>query len=90
MKDGTAYPRGAVHDRGQRRRGSTRANSRKMTARLQAANAGRPVLLRTSHDSGHGMGTALRERIEEYADGLAFLFHELGIPFPGAGREVRP
>ena len=56
------------------------ANSRKMTARLQAAtSSGRPVLLRTSSNSGHGMGTALSENIEQYADGLAFLFNELGV-----------
>jgi hypothetical protein len=28
---------------------------------------------------GHGMGTALSENIEQYADGLAFLFDELGV-----------
>ena len=33
------------------------ANSRKMTARLQAANASdRPILLRTTASAGHGMG----------------------------------
>ncbi|MCX5795263.1 MAG: prolyl oligopeptidase family serine peptidase [Elusimicrobia bacterium] len=56
------------------------ANSRKMAARLQAAtSSGRPVLLRTSSNSGHGMGTALSENMEQYADGLAFLFDELGV-----------
>jgi prolyl oligopeptidase len=54
--------------------------SRKMTARLQAATAsGRPVLLRTSASSGHGIGTSLSERIEEYVDVYAFLFAELGV-----------
>ena len=54
--------------------------SRKMTARLQAA--GGPdavVLLRTSASSGHGMGTALSERIEEAVDVYAFLFAQLGV-----------
>lgn len=56
--------------------------SRKMTARLQAANtAGAPVLLRTSSDSGHGAGTALSERIEQQVDVLAFLFDRLGIKY---------
>ena len=54
--------------------------SRKMTARLQAA--GEPhavVLLRTSASSGHGLGTALSERIEEAVDVYAFLFAQLGV-----------
>jgi prolyl oligopeptidase len=55
-------------------------HSRKMTARLQAASSsGRPILLRTSYSSGHGMGTALSEKIEQYADGLAFMLDELGV-----------
>jgi prolyl oligopeptidase len=55
-------------------------NSRKMTARLQAANAAEtPVLLRTSSSSGHGHGTALSERIKQQADILAFLFDQLGM-----------
>ena len=54
--------------------------SRKMTARLQAATAsGRPVLLRTSAGSGHGLDTSLSERIEEDVDVYAFLFAELGV-----------
>jgi prolyl oligopeptidase len=58
--------------------------SRKMTARLQAATAsGRPVLLRTSASSGHGLDTSLSERIEEDVDVYAFLFAQLGV-------EVKP
>jgi prolyl oligopeptidase len=54
--------------------------SRKMVARLQAANPrGNPVLLRTSASSGHGIGTALGELIEENVDIYAFLLHELGV-----------
>ena len=57
-------------------------HSRKMTARLQAAtSSGRPVLLRTSDDSGHGIGTPLAARIEEQTDVYAFLFHELGMAY---------
>src|SRR5207247_7393303 len=41
------------------------AHSRKMIDRLQNARTSkRPVLLRTSSSSGHGIGTALNERIE--------------------------
>ena len=52
------------------------ANSRKMTARLQASGTERPVLLRTSGSSGHGIGTALSERIAQDADVEAFLFEQ--------------
>ncbi len=57
------------------------AQSRKMTARLQAANGDseRPILFRSSASAGHGIGTALKERIAEQADGLAFLFDQLGM-----------
>ena len=54
-------------------------NSRKMTARLQASGTKRPVLLRTSSNSGHGVGTALSEYLAEQADVQAFLFDQLGV-----------
>ena len=57
-------------------------NSRKMAARLQAATASEgPVLLRVSSASGHGIGTALNERIAQQADVYAFLFDQLGMTF---------
>ena len=55
------------------------ANSRKMIARLQASGTKRSILLRTSSSSGHGIGTALSERIAEDADVFAFLFDQLGV-----------
>jgi len=54
-------------------------NSRKMTARLQAANPNNLVLLRTSGDTGHGMGTPLSAQIEEEVDQDSFLFEQLGM-----------
>lgn len=58
------------------------AHSRKMTARLQAATGSkRPVLLRTSSNTGHGIGTALGERIQEMTDVYAFLFDRLGVDY---------
>ena len=57
------------------------AHSRKMTARLLATDTRRPVLLRTSSSSGHGMGTALQERIQELADVYAFLFDQLSSDY---------
>jgi prolyl oligopeptidase len=54
--------------------------SRKMTARLQAATAGNaPILLRTSQTTGHGRDTPLRERIDQAVDVYAFLFAHLGL-----------
>src|SRR5258705_7464453 len=53
-------------------------HSRKMTARLIAANKSEnPILLRTSSSAGHGIGTALSERIKQVADIYAFLFAQL-------------
>ena len=60
--------------------------SRKMTARLQAATAGdTPVLLRTSSVTGHGGGTPLSDKIEESVDQYSFLFYHLGVEY----REVK-
>ncbi len=57
-------------------------HSRKMTARLLAAtSSGRPVLLRTSSSTGHGLDTPLSGQIEESVDYHAFLFHELGLEY---------
>ena len=56
------------------------SNSRKMTARLQAATgSGLPIFLRLGADSGHDMGTALSEKIRQEADVFAFLFDQLGM-----------
>ena len=54
-------------------------NSRKMTARLQASGTKNPVLLRTSSNSGHGIGTALSEFLAQETDVLSFLFDQLGV-----------
>ncbi len=55
------------------------ANSRKMTARLQASGTKQPVLLLTSSTSGHGIGTALSERVAQQVDVEAFLLAEWGL-----------
>ena len=55
-------------------------HSRKMIARLDEANKSEnPILLRTSSSAGHGIGTALSERIKQSADIYAFLFAQLGM-----------
>ena len=81
VNDGTKYP--AVFLLAGENDGRVNpANSRKMAARLQAASAsGWPILLRVSSASGHGIGTALSERIAQQADVYAFLFDQLGMNF---------
>ncbi|MFY9702230.1 MAG: prolyl oligopeptidase family serine peptidase [Terriglobales bacterium] len=81
VKDGTAYP-AVLFLTGENDHRVNPLHSRKMTARLQAASGSdRPILLRTSSNSGHGIGTALDERIEEGADTISFLLAQLGIKY---------
>ena len=65
VKDGTAYP-AILMPTGENDHRVNPMQSRKMTARLQAADSsGHPILLRTTSNAGHGIGTALDEQIEE-------------------------
>jgi len=81
VKDGTAYP-ATLFLTGENDHRVNPLQSRKMTARLQAANASQyPILLRTTAAAGHGIGTALDEEIEQDADVYAFLFDQLGINY---------
>jgi prolyl oligopeptidase len=91
VADGTAYPpilfmTGANDPR------VDPMQSRKMTARLQAATGGRQrILLRTSASSGHGIGSSLDEKVAQAADVHAFLFDRLGVTYrapeaPGPAR----
>ena len=79
VKDGTAYP-AILFATGENDGRVDPWHSRKMAARLQAANpGGRPIYLRISMDTGHGQGTALATQIEEDADQFAFLMDQLGM-----------
>ena len=88
VRDGTHYP-AVLLLAGEKDGRVNPANSRKMAARLQQANASNhPILVRLSSATGHGMGSALSERLSEQADVLAFLFTQLGMVPPtrnGAG-----
>jgi prolyl oligopeptidase len=54
--------------------------SSKIIAALQAAQAGKaPILLRTSEHEGHGMGSAMDERIAKRAHNVSFVLWQLGI-----------
>ena len=58
-------------------------HSRKMIARLQAASAsGQPILLTIDSQSGHGVGSALSARMNQFADFMSFLFDQLGMTYP--------
>jgi len=86
VKDGTAYP-AILFPTGENDHRVNPMQSRKMTARLQAANSSsHPILLRTTASAGHGIGTALDEQIEEEADQFSFLFDQLGIKYAPAGK----
>ena len=85
VRDDTHYP-AVILLAGEKDGRVNPANSRKMAARLQQANAsGHPILVRLNSASGHGLGTALSERIDENADVLAFLFQHLGMMTPQSG-----
>jgi len=54
------------------------AHSFKFAARLQECQAGeKPALIRIETRAGHGAGKPTTKQIEESADELAFLVHEL-------------
>jgi prolyl oligopeptidase len=81
VRDGTNYP-AILFLTGENDHRVNPMQSRKMTARLQAANSSdRPILLRTTASGGHGFGTALDEQIEERTDVYSFLFVQLGIKY---------
>jgi prolyl oligopeptidase len=81
VKDGTAYP-AILFMTGANDPRVDPMQSRKMTARLQKAKSSdNPVLLRTSSKTGHGGGTPLSDKIEEYTDQYSFLFHFLDVEY---------
>jgi prolyl oligopeptidase len=79
VRNGTTYP-AILFLTGENDHRVNPMESRKMIARLQAANGSvSPVLLRTTSNAGHGIGTALDEQIEQEADMYSFLFDQLGM-----------
>jgi len=54
-------------------------HARKMTAEVQAANAGgRPILLHYSLTAGHSSGVSVTQLVDDQADELGFLWNESG------------
>jgi prolyl oligopeptidase len=79
VRDGTAYP-AVLMQTGENDGRVNPMQSRKMTARLQAATSGKhPVFLITTSAAGHGIGSPLSVRVGQTADYLAFLFDQLGM-----------
>jgi prolyl oligopeptidase len=78
VKNGTAYP-AVLFSTGANDGRVNPYQSRKMAARLQAANSSdHPILLRTSANTGHASGSRT-QAIESFADMFAFLFDQLGM-----------
>ena len=81
VKDGTAYP-AVLFLTGENDHRVNPLNSRKMTARLQAADGSkRPILLRTTSNAGHGFGTSADEQTKQEVDIFSFLFDQLRITY---------
>src|SRR6185503_12057701 len=63
VRDGIRYP-AVLMQTGDNDGRVNPMHSRKMSARLQAAtSSGRPILLATTSDAGHGIGSALSVRV---------------------------
>jgi prolyl oligopeptidase len=55
-------------------------HAKKMTAELQADNAGpNPILLRIETKAGHGAGKPISKLVEEWTDIYSFLFWQVGM-----------
>jgi prolyl oligopeptidase len=80
VKDGSRYP-AILMPTGANDPRVDPMQSRKMVARLQAADPKATVLLRTSSSTGHGgIGAGVKDIVSLHTDVDAFLLHELGVP----------
>lgn len=79
VRDGIAYPATMIVS-GDSDQNCNPLHARKMTARLQAANASEyPILLDYSPYRGHSPVLPLSERIEALTDRMAFLCDQLQL-----------
>ena len=80
VRNGIAYPATMLIS-GDADQNCNPLHARKMTARLQAANASEhPIFLDYSRYRGHSPVLPLSERIEALTDRMAFLCDQLGLP----------
>jgi prolyl oligopeptidase len=78
--DGTKYP-AVLMETGDNDPRVNPAQSRKFTARLQAASSSQaPILLKTFADAGHGSSSSA-DLQQQVADFYTFLFQELGVTY---------
>jgi prolyl oligopeptidase len=78
--DGTKYPT-VLMETGDNDPRVNPAQSRKFTARLQAASSSQaPILLKTFADAGHGSSSSA-DLQQQVADFYTFLFQELGVTY---------
>jgi prolyl oligopeptidase len=84
VKDGTKYP-AVLCQTGANDMRVDPMQSRKMIARLQAAAPTGLFLLRTSGNTGHGMGSPLSARIEQSVDLYGFFFEQLSATYRPIG-----
>lgn len=80
VKAGTDYP-ATIFTTGANDPRVDPMQSRKFVAELQEADPKGAFLLRTSMNAGHGIGSSLDERVNEWGDIYAFLFSELSVPY---------
>jgi prolyl oligopeptidase len=79
VRDGVAYP-ALLMQTGDNDGRVNPMQSRKMAARLQAATSSKyPILLVSTSEAGHGIGSPLSVRVGQSADYLAFLFDQLAM-----------
>ena len=82
VKDGTAYPP-TLFLIGKNDVRVAPWHSRKMTARLQAASSSTsPILLATTKDAGHGIGSGVDTIVAQNTDAFGFLLSHLGVTYP--------
>lgn len=86
VRSGVAYP-SVLLETGENDPRVAPWQSRKFAAALQAAtSSGRPVLLLTRRNAGHGQGASFSQRVGKTALSLTFFAHELGLPVEAVGR----
>jgi prolyl oligopeptidase len=81
VKAGTAYPAVLMASADSDDRVDP-LHARKMTAALQAASTGGPVLLRVEANAGHGGADQVSSAVAKAIDYYAFLFDQLGMRPP--------
>jgi prolyl oligopeptidase len=85
VQDGVAYP-ATMFVSGDADRNCNPLHARKMTARLQAANASdHPIVLDYSSFRGHSPVLPLSDRVEALTDRMAFLCTQLGVDVNSGG-----